>query len=297
LSALGLLAGNYFKLRDADIEAALLAETVEGYRRVVQITQNRYDAGIAPKSDLLQAQTQLVNAQADLSTVVQDRAQLEHALAVLQGLPPAQFTLKPRNDALPLPPEVPLGLPSTLLQRRPDIASAERLVAAANAQIGVARAGYFPSLSLSASTGSSAARLADLFSANVWSLGLSIAQVVFDAGATGARVDQAKAGWQQAVAQYRQTVLAAFQDVEDQLATLNALQQQQGLREQAAQAATLTEQQVFNRYRAGQVSFSDVVQAQVTALSARRSLAALAANRQVATVALIQALGGGWHAP
>jgi NodT family efflux transporter outer membrane factor (OMF) lipoprotein len=297
LSALGLLAGNYFKLRDADIEAALLAETVEGYRRVVQITQNRYDAGIAPKSDLLQAQTQLVNAQADLSTVVQDRAQLEHALAVLQGLPPAQFTLKPRTDALPLPPEVPLGLPSTLLQRRPDIASAERLVAAANAQIGVARAGYFPSLSLSASTGSSAARLADLFSANVWSLGLSIAQVVFDAGATGARVDQAKAGWQQAVAQYRQTVLAAFQDVEDQLATLNALQQQQGLREQAAQAATLTEQQVFNRYRAGQVSFSDVVQAQVTALSARRSLAALAANRQVATVALIQALGGGWHAP
>lgn len=297
LSALGQLAGSYFKLRDTDIETALLRETVDGYQRVVQITQNRYDAGVAPKSDLLQAQTQLANAQADLASLQQDRAQLEHALAVLQGLPPAQFTLAPRTAALPQPPQVPLGLPSTLLQRRPDIAAAQRRVAAANAQIGVARAGYFPSLSLSASTGGSAARLADLFSANVWSLGLSIAQVVFDAGATGARVDQAKAAWEQAVAQYRQTVLTAFQDVEDQLATLKALQQQQALREQAAQAATLTEQQVFNRYRAGQVSFSEVVQAQVTALSARRALAALAANRQVATVALIQALGGGWQAP
>jgi NodT family efflux transporter outer membrane factor (OMF) lipoprotein len=295
LSALGQLAGNYFKLRDTDIEAALLRETVDGYQRVVQITQNRYDAGVAPKSDLLQAQTQLANAQADLATLQQDRAQLEHALAVLQGLPPAQFSLAPRTAALPQPPRVPLGVPSTLLQRRPDIAAAQRRVAAANAQIGVARAGYFPSLSLSASTGGSAARLADLFSANVWSLGLSIAQVVFDAGATGARVDQARAGWEQAVAQYRQTVLGAFQDVEDQLATLKALQQQQALREQAAQAATLTEQQVFNRYRAGQVSFSEVVQAQVTALSARRALAALAASRQVATVALIQALGGGWQ--
>lgn len=297
LSALGQLAGNYFRLRDADIESALLRESVEGYQRVVQITQNRYDAGVAPRSDLLQAQTQLSNAQADLASVLQDRAQLEHALAVLQGLPPAQFTLAPRTAALPLPPDVPLGVPSTLLQRRPDIAAAERRMAAANAQIGVARAGYFPSLSLSASSGGSAARLADLFSANVWSLGLSLAQVVFDAGATGARVDQARAGWEQSVAQYRQTVLSAFQEVEDQLATLNALQAQQALREQAAQAASLTEQQMFNRYRAGQVSFSEVVQAQVVALSARRALAAQAANRQVATVALIQALGGGWHAP
>lgn len=297
LSAVGALAGNYFRLRDADIETVLLRDTVAGYERVLQIARNRYEAGVAPRSDVLQAQTQLANSQADLASLQQERAALEHAMAVLQGLAPGQFALPPRTDALPQPPAVPPGVPSTLLQRRPDIAAAQRLVAAANAQIGVARAGYFPSLSLSASTGGSAARLADLFSTNVWSLGLSIAQTVFDAGATGARVDQARAAWAQSVALYRQTVLTAFQEVEDQLALLSALQRQQALREQAAQAAVQTEQQVMNRYRAGQVGFSEVVQAQVSALNARRALAALAANRQVATVALIQALGGGWRDP
>ena len=294
LSAVAALAGNWFQLRSTDREIALLRETVTGYDRVAQIARNRYDAGVAPRSDLLQAQTQLANAQAELSTLQRQRGTLEHALAVLQGLPPGTFALAPDAAPLPAAPVVPTGVPSTLLQRRPDIAAAAQRMAAANERVGIARTGYFPSLSLSASGGGSAARLADLFSANVWSLGLSLAQTVFDAGATRARVDQARAGWAQSVAQYRQTVLVAFQDVEDQLALLTALQQQQALREQAAEAAGQTEQQVLNRYRAGLVGFSEVVQAQVASLNARRALTRLAADRSVATVGLIQALGGGW---
>jgi NodT family efflux transporter outer membrane factor (OMF) lipoprotein len=295
LSMTGTLASSYFSLRETDAEIALLADTIAAYQRSLQITQNRYAAGVVPKSDVLQAQTQLANAQADLASLQQQRAQLEHAIAVLVGEAPGNFALAPapwRADVLPA---VPLLVPSVLLQRRPDVASAERLVAAANAQIGVARSGYFPSIGLSASTGGSAAGLADLFSANVWSLGLTMAQTVFDAGATSARVDEAQAGWQQAVAQYRQTVLDAFRDVEDQLATTRVLEQQYALRKQASEAADQTEAQVLNRYRAGQVSYTEVVTAQVTALSARRALVQLTGSRQTSAVALIQALGGGWQ--
>ena len=175
-------------------------------------------------------------------------------------------------------PAVPLGVPSALLQRRPDIAAAERAVAAANAQIGIQRAAYFPSLSLSGSIGSAASRVGDLFSAStsLWSLGLSVAQTLFDAGATRARVDGAEAGRDAAIARYRQTVLAAFQAVEDQLATTRALVEQEGLRREASAAADQTEQQILNRYRAGQVSYTDVVTAQASALSARRTLVQLA---------------------
>lgn len=186
-------------------------------------------------------------------------------------------------------PAVPLVVPSALLQRRPDIASAERAVAAANAQIGIQRSAYFPSLNLTASFGSAASRVGDLFdaSATLWSLGLSVAQTVFDAGAAR----------DAAVARYRQTVLAAFQAVEDQLSAARALSEQAGLRRTASEAADLTEQQLLNRYQAGQVSYTDVVTAQASALSARRTLAQLAASRQASAIALIQALGGGWHAP
>lgn len=298
LSAQGELAANYFSLRQTDAQKALLAKTITGYQRALAITQNRYTAGVAAKIDVLQAQTQLASAQADAAGLQRQRAQLEHAIAVLVGQAPGNFTLLP--DALwqPLVPDVPLGLPSTLLQRRPDIAAAERRVAVANGQIGIAQSAYYPNVSLSASYGLGASRLADLFTApsSVWSLGLSAAQILFNAGATGARVDGAQAAHAQAVARYRQTVLTAFQAVEDQLAATRVLQTQQQLRLQASQAADQVEQQVLNRYRSGQVGYTEVITAQSTALSARRALVQASADRQTTAVALIQSLGGGWQA-
>ena len=298
LSAVGALASGYFQLREADAEIELLQATVEGYERSLQIARNRYAAGVAAQADVLQAQTQLANARADLAGMRQSRARFEHALAVLTGQAPADFAL-PRAAWTATVPEVPVGLPSTLLERRPDIASAERAVAAANAQIGVARAAYFPSLSLSASLGSGGSSVADLFraSSTVWSLGLSIAQTLFDAGARSARVDEAQAAHEARVAVYRQTVLTAFQGVEDQLTALRTLREQEPLRREAVAATERTAQQQLNRYREGQVSYTDVVTAQVAALSAQRALLQLQVNRQLAVVALVQALGGGWHAP
>ncbi|MDP3311122.1 MAG: efflux transporter outer membrane subunit, partial [Polaromonas sp.] len=224
------------------------------------------------------------------------RAQLEHAIAVLVGEAPGNFSL-PTVAWKPSVPDIPVGLPSTLLQRRPDIAAAERRVATANEQIGIAKSAYYPNLSLSASAGTGASRVADLFSAPslIWSLGLSAAQVLFDAGTTGARVDGATASYDQSVARYRQTVLVAFQDVEDQLAATRVLQVQQELRRQASEAADQVEQQVLNRYRAGQVGYTEVISAQATALSARRALVQAMADRQTTAVALIQSLGGGWQ--
>jgi NodT family efflux transporter outer membrane factor (OMF) lipoprotein len=297
LSAQGELAANYFSLRQTDAQKALLETTLAGYQRALEITQNRYNAGIAAKTDVLQAQTTLANAQADNAGLQRTRAQLEHAIAVLVGEAPANFSLPPATWN-PLVPEVPLVVPSALLQRRPDIAAAERRVASANEQIGIAKSAYFPSLSLSASAGSGASRVADLFkaSSSVWSLGLSAAQLIFDAGATGARVDGARAAHEQAVARYRQTVLTAFQDVEDQLSATRVLQTQQELRRQASEAADQVEQQVLNRYRSGQVGYTEVITAQATALSARRALVQAMADRQTTAVALIQSLGGGWQA-
>ena len=297
LSAQGELAANYFSLRQTDAQKALLETTLAGYQRALEITQNRYKAGIAAKTDVLQAQTTLANALADNAGLQRTRAQLEHAIAVLVGEVPANFSLPPAAWN-PLVPEVPLGVPSALLQRRPDIAAAERRVASANEQIGIAKSAYFPSLSLSASAGTGASRVADLFkaSSSVWSLGLSAAQLIFDAGATGARVDGARAAHEQAVARYRQTVLAAFQDVEDQLSATRVLQTQQELRRQASEAADQVEQQVLNRYRSGQVGYTEVITAQATALSARRALVQAMADRQTTAVALIQSLGGGWQA-
>lgn len=296
LSAQGELAVNYLSLRQTDAQKALLENTIAGYERALEITQNRYAASIAAKTDVLQAQTQLANARAEAAGLVRQRAQLEHAIAVLVGEAPGNFTLAP-TAWTPVVPEVPVGVPSTLLQRRPDIAAAERRVAQANEQIGIAKSAYFPSLNLSASAGSAASRVADLFKASTsfWSLGLSAAQVLFNAGATGARVEGAQASHEQAVARYRQAVLAAFQDVEDQLSATRVLLVQQDLRRQASDAADQVEQQVFNRYRGGQVGYTEVITAQATALSARRALVQAMADRQTTAVALIQSLGGGWQ--
>lgn len=295
LSAQGELATNYFSIRQTDAQQALLANTIAGYQRTLQITQNRYAAGIAAKTDVLQAQTQLANAQAEALGLSRQRAQLEHAMAVLLGRAPADFTLASTQWTASVP-EVPLGVPSTLLERRPDIAAAERRVAVANEQIGIAQSAFYPSVNLNASYGFSASAVSDLFSASnsLWSLGLSAAQVLFNAGATRERVTGAQAAHDAAVARYRQTVLAAFQNVEDQLAATRVLVQQQALRGQASQAADEAETQMLNRYREGQVSYTEVVTAQATALSARRALVQVQADRQTTAVALIQSLGGGW---
>jgi NodT family efflux transporter outer membrane factor (OMF) lipoprotein len=297
LSAQGELAANYFTLRQIDAQRVLLATTIEGYQRVLQITQNRFNAGIAARSDVLQAQTQLANAQSDDLGLANQRARLEHAIAVLVGKAPAQFALAPVAWQVTVP-EVPAGVPATLLQRRPDIAAAERRVESANAQIGIARSAYYPNIGLSGSYGTVASGVSDLFSVShaVWSLGLSAAQTLFNAGATRANVAGAEAQHQVTVARYRQTVLDAFGDVENQLAASRVLAQQLVLRRQASDAADQVEQQMLNRYKAGQVSYTEVVQAQATALMARRALVQVQADRQTTAVALIQSLGGGWHA-
>jgi NodT family efflux transporter outer membrane factor (OMF) lipoprotein len=301
LSAQGELATDYFSLRSVDAQRALLATTIEGYQRVLKITQNRFDVGIVPHSDVYQAQTQLASAQSDDLTLARQRAQLEHAIAVLIGKAPADFALAPApanaqwNVTVP---DVPVGVPSTLLERRPDIAASERAVAAANAQIGIVRAAYFPQIGLTASYGPSASAIGDLFKASsmAWALGLSATETIFNGGANRAAVQGANAAREQAIARYRQTVLTAFADVEDQLAATRVLAQQQELQRQASEAADKVEEQVLNRYKAGQVSYSEVVQAQVTALNARRALVQTQGNRQTTAVALIQSLGGGWHA-
>jgi len=296
LSAQSTFVADYLSVREADAETAILQATIDAYARALQITQNRYDAAIAQKSDVLQAQTQLAGAQADLAVLRQQRAQLAHAIAVLLGQAPSTFVLPAGDWKSAAVPAVPIGLPSELLQRRPDIASAERAVAAANANIGVARSAWFPAFTLSASIGQGSNRLADLFnaSATTWSFGLAVAQTVFNAGANTAAVDAARATWQQSVAQYRQTVLGAFQEVEDQLSQATSLEQQQALRRVASAAADQTEQELFNRYQQGINAYTDVVTAQTTALAARRTLIQVTLQRQTAAVSLIAALGGGW---
>jgi NodT family efflux transporter outer membrane factor (OMF) lipoprotein len=298
LSMQGELAVNYLGLRQADAEIALVARTVEGYQRSLTITQNRYNAAIAPKSDVLQATTQLAGAQADLESLRQTRAAYENAIATLVGEPASAFRL-PADPAWSAKlPDVPTGVPSELLERRPDIAAAERRVAAANADIGVARAAFFPTIGLSASGNSSSTSLGNLFSAsaNTWSLGLSVAQSLFDAGARKAQVEQARASYDAAVADYRQTTLTAFEDVENQLTAVQVLERRYALLKTSADAAVQTEQMLLNQYKAGQVAYTDVVQAQASALSARRALLTATVARQTTAVTLIQALGGGWTA-
>jgi NodT family efflux transporter outer membrane factor (OMF) lipoprotein len=297
LSSQGELATDYFNLRQFDAQRVLLAQTIEGYARTLKIAQNRYNAGIVARTDVLQAQTQLANAQADQLGLERQRAQLEHAIAVLVGQAPANFTLAASAEWKGVIPEIPFDVPSTLLQRRPDISAAERRAAQSNEQIGIAQSALFPSLRLSGSAGFGAARIGDLFNASAlaWSVGASLVQVVFDAGANRARVEGARGQLEEAAARYRQTVLSAFAQVENQLVASRILQQQLVLRLQAEEAANLVEQQVLNRYQAGQVSYTEVVTAQATALNARRAVVQAQSDRQVAAVALIQALGGGWR--
>jgi NodT family efflux transporter outer membrane factor (OMF) lipoprotein len=299
LSAQGALAADYFGLRQNDSEIALLTQTVAGYRRSLQIAQNRFEAGIAPHSDALQAQSQLATTQAQLTDLSRTRAAFEHAIAVLVGETPESFSIAADPKWTGTTPEIPASLPSALLQRRPDVAAAERRAASASAQIGVAVAAYFPDLTLTGSYGYTGNELGRLFGAgsSVWSAGASLAQTLFNGGATHAQVSAARAGYDQAVAQYRQTALAAFQEVEDQLAAQRVLAAEYDDRRNAADASGQAAVMVLNQYKAGQVDYTSVVTAQANALTAQQSLVQARATRQTTAVALVQALGGGWTAP
>lgn len=296
LAAQAGLAQSYLALREADAEIALMDEIIDGYERAQAITDNRYRAGIAAHTDLLQAQNTLASARATRAGLRRVRDLSEHAIALLLGSTPAQFALAPAAWA-GVTPQVPPQLPSELLLRRPDVAAAQQQVEAANAQIGVARAAWFPSLNLNAGLGAGAASLAEVWSAPVlaWSLGAALAQAMFDGGARSAAIAQARAAHLGASANYRQAALAAIGQVEDQLATLAALAEQQAHQRVAADAAMGAEERMSNAYRAGTVAYTNVVSAQASSLGARRQLLQLALQRQQAALALVQALGGGWQ--
>ncbi|WP_255437824.1 efflux transporter outer membrane subunit [Comamonas flocculans] len=298
LAARASLVQAYLQVRELDAEMRLMDEIITGYERAREITGNRYRAGVAAHADLLQAQTTLENARATRVGLARSRASAEHAIALLLGRAPAQFTLAPAGwrDAVP---QVPPLLPSELLLRRPDVASSEREVAAANARIGAAQAAWFPSLSLSAGLGAAGGSIADLLSvpALTWSLGTAIAQTLFDGGSRDAALQQAIAAQQAAGARYRQSVLGALGEVEDQLTALDALERQIVHQRAAADAAAGAEQRTLNSYQAGLTAYTSVVTAQAATLGARRALMQLQLQRQQAVVALVQALGGGWQAP
>jgi len=296
LSAQSTLATNYLQLRALDAQIDLTQATGTSYDRSLQITRNRYNAGVSAKTDLLQAQTQVASTRGDLAELIRQRGVLEHSIAVLAGEAPATFGIAQAKWS-PVVPAIPAELPSTLLQRRPDIAAAERRVAAANANIGVQVAAFYPNLTLTGSVGQSATTLGNLFSGSafLWSLGASLAQSVFDGGLTRGRVAEARATWRQQVATYRQTVLAALQDTEDQLIGARQLAVTTTLRQAASAAADQTEKLTLNQYLAGQVDYTTVVTVQATALVARRTLVTAVASQQATAVGLIRALGGSWE--
>jgi len=297
LSAQATLATDYIELRVADEQKQLLDQTVEAYKRSLDITQNQYKVGVAAKTDVITAETQLEGAESQQINVGVTRATLEHAIAVLVGKPPADFALPPAKlgDTVPV---VPTGVPSTLLERRPDVAAAERSMAAMNAQIGVAIAAYFPDLTLSGSYGYTSNVVSGLLRApnNVWSFGGTAAETLLDFGARSAQVRESRAAYDAAVASYRQTVLTAFQQVEDELATLRILEQQYQVQAQATKSANLAAELTLNQYKAGTVAYTSVITAQTIALGDAETLLTLRQNRLTASVALIQALGGGWDA-
>jgi NodT family efflux transporter outer membrane factor (OMF) lipoprotein len=297
LSAQAQLAEDYFLLRVQDAQIRLLNDTVDAYQKSLKLTQNQYAVGVAARADVAQAETQLKSTQAQALDAGVQRVQLEHAIAVLLGKPPADFSIAAEAVATTFPP-IPPGLPSELLERRPDIAAAERRAAAANAQVGVAEAAFFPSLTLSATGGFQSSVLSQLFSlpSRYWSLGPALAQTIFDAGLRRAQTAQAMATYDENVASYRQTVLAGFQEVEDNLAALRILEQEALVQDEAVKSARESLTITLNQYRAGTANYLAVVVAQATALSNERAALAILARRQTASVTLIKALGGGWDA-
>ena len=297
LSAQAQLAIDYIELRVADEQQHLFDETVEAYKRSLEITQNQYKVGVVAKVDVITAETQLDGAESARIAIGVTRATLEHAIAVLIGKAPGDFSLPPATLGTVVP-VIPVGVPSALLERRPDIAAAERRMAAANAQIGIGVAAYFPDLTLSGSFGYASSVASGLVKApnNLWAFGGSATDTLIDFGARPAQVRQARAAYDAAVANYRQTVLAAFQQVEDQLATLRILEQQVQVQEQTVQSANLAVQLTLNQYKAGTVAYTSVITAQTIALADAQTLLNIRQSRLNASVTLIEALGGGWNA-
>ncbi len=295
LSAQATLATDYFQLRIADEQKRVLEATVEADRRSLEIAKNQFEAGVAAETDVATAETQLENAQAQLIGLGVQRAAFEHAIAVLIGKPPAEFAVE-RTSLGNSVPVVPPGVPSALLERRPDIAAAERAMASANAQIGVAEAAYFPDLTLSADLSFTSTAIENVLSlANAgWTVGASASETVFDGGLRGAQVAAARAFYDQSVATYRQTVLTAFQQVEDDLASLRILEQEAAAQDIALQSSRRAVQLALNQYQAGTVAYTTVVVAQTTALADEQTTLTILQSRLVASATLIEALGGGW---
>ncbi len=298
LSIQAELAQNYFQLRTADAQKKTLDDMVIAYQKALELTKNRYASGVAAKADVVLAQTQLKSTQAQAIDIGILRAQLEHAIALLIGKAPADFSI-PVVPIAPTLPQIPIGIPSDILERRPDVASAERKMAAANAQIGVAKAAYFPSLTLSASTGYLSTRLADLLTAPsfFWALGpAALAQTLFDGGARKAQTEQAIASYDATVAAYKQTVLASFQQVEDNLAALRILDEETLVQDEAVNSARESVVLTTNQYKAGIVSYLNVITIQSIALTNERTALGIRGQQLNAAISLIRALGGGWNA-
>jgi NodT family efflux transporter outer membrane factor (OMF) lipoprotein len=297
LSLEGEVATNYFRARTLDAEAKLFAETIVAFAKSLELTQNRYNQGVASLADVAQAQTQLESTRAQAIDLGVERAQVEHAIAVLIGKPPADFSLPTQPLDRP-PPAIPAGVPSALLERRPDIAAAERRAAATSADIGVAVAAYYPTLTLSATGGFTSSDIANWLTwpSRVWSFGPSLTETVFDGGARGAETTRARAAWDEAVANYRQSTLSAFQEVEDDLAALRILEEEAEVQDRAVAAAREAVRIVSNQYKAGITSYIEVVLTQASALANERAARDVLGRRLASAVQLVQALGGGWNA-
>lgn len=297
LSAEATLASDYLQLRAEDALKRLLDTAAADYARSLEITENQLNAGVAAPSDVQQARALLESTRAQAINVGVLRAQLEHAIAILIGKPPAEFSIPPGPLVAEVP-AIPPGIPSALLERRPDIAAAERQMAAANAEIGVAVAAYYPDVTLSANYGLQSSMLGTLLAAssNVWSFGANLAQSLFDAGARAAQVAAARALYREDVANYRQTVLNAFGQVENNLAALRILKQQQAVEDRAVTAAKRAASLILNQYKAGTLAYTSVVVAETAALADEETALTIRENRLNASVALIEALGGGWNA-
>ncbi|WP_444817021.1 efflux transporter outer membrane subunit [Stutzerimonas frequens] len=295
LSLQAELVQTYLQLRVIDEHQRLLDQTVAAYARSLRLTENQYRAGIVPKSDVAQAQTQLKSTQAQAIDLRWQRAQMEHAIAVLIGVTPAELDIAAR-EYIPALPDMPRAVPAQLLERRPDIALAERQVMAANANIGVAEAAWYPDLTLSASGGYRNGSFSDLFSVpnRFWSLGPQLALTLLDFGSRRAEVERAEASYDQTVANYRQTVLDSFREVEDYLVQLRVLEEEAVVQREALEAAQESLRLIENQYRAGTVDFLSVATVQTTALNNERTNLTLLGDRLTASVLLIAALGGGW---
>ncbi|MCQ8106193.1 efflux transporter outer membrane subunit [Methylomonas sp. SURF-2] len=297
LSSQAALADSYFQMKMLDAQKALLDETLQAYGKNLDITQNRYKAGVVSKADVAQAQTQLETTRAQAMDLGVQRAKLEHAIAVLIGKTPAELSLAADGRTARVP-DIPVSLPSELLERRPDIAAAERNMAAANAQIGVAKAAYYPTLNLAATNGFQSSDADSLFTMarRFWSLGpAGAALTLFDGGAKNAQYRQAMAAYDASVAGYRQAVLTGFQEVEDSLAALRILEQEAQAQDQAVAAAGQSLALTLNQYKAGTVGYLDVIITQTAELAGRQTALQLQGQRLAAAVALVKALGGGWH--